>query len=154
MSTWRKIDSDTARQLTSFVYYSLFSCPSSVADHIATTILEDDQFTDRFIQLNKRRLSQNYGLVTEYLQQHGIPYYGGGNAGIFVWADLRKQSGNNGSNGKANADTLLSAKLLSKKVYLAQGEAFGGEFGWFRIVFSQPQAYLKEGLRRMSLALE
>jgi aspartate/methionine/tyrosine aminotransferase len=140
--------------LTKFVTFSLFGCPSSASDHIATAVLEDDQFTKSFIGMNKQRLSQNYELVTEYLRQHDIPYYAGGNAGIFVWADLKKAYRRKSSGDVPNSASSLNARLFSKKVYPAEGELFGGEPGWFRIVFSQPQEYLKGGLRRMSKVLE
>ncbi|PWY65058.1 PLP-dependent transferase [Aspergillus eucalypticola CBS 122712] len=114
---------------TSFSSLSLFSCPSSASDHIATIVLEDDQFTESFIRTNKQRLSRNYEFVTE------------GQSGIFIlWADLRKASGVRGPR-HVNNESSLSTRLLSKKVYLAEGELFGGEPGWFRIVFSQPKAY-------------
>lgn len=46
-------------------------------------------------------------------------------------------------------------RLMAKKVFIANGEAFAGEEpGWFRIVFSQPKAYVEEGLRRMMMAFE
>lgn len=44
--------------------------------------------------------------------------------------------------------------LLSEKVFLASGTAFGSERpGWFRIVFSQDERILREGLRRIEKAL-
>ena len=41
-------------------------------------------------------------------------------------------------------------RLMKRKVFVANGEAFAGEeHGWFRVVFSQPRGYVEEGLRRM-----
>lgn len=46
-------------------------------------------------------------------------------------------------------------RLMRKKVFIANGEAFAGEeSGWFRVVFSQPRRYVEEGLGRMVRAFE
>lgn len=46
-------------------------------------------------------------------------------------------------------------RLMAKKVFIANGEAFATEEpGWFRVVFSQPRAYVAEGLKRMVTAFE
>ncbi len=46
-------------------------------------------------------------------------------------------------------------RLMAQKVFIANGEAFAGEEpGWFRVVFSQPRAYVEEGLKRMMRAFE
>jgi hypothetical protein len=120
--------------------------------------LEDDDFTDDYIQTNRQRLAANYQFVTDFLREHGIPYSAGGNAGIFAWADLRPESRHKCSdrqvsmsfssfalldnidprpvNNHASTGQTLEAKFLAKKVYLAEGESFGGQPGLFRIVFS------------------
>ena len=46
-------------------------------------------------------------------------------------------------------------RLIKRKVFIANGEAFASEApGWFRVVFSQPRAYVEEGLRRLMTAFE
>ena len=46
-------------------------------------------------------------------------------------------------------------RLVSQRVYLGHGDAFGSELpGWFRIVFAQQRHLLCEGLRRMVCALD
>lgn len=51
-------------------------------------------------------------------------------------------------------DATMMQKMLAKKVFIASGAEFGGEEpGWFRIVFTHPRDYLKEGLKRMIAAL-
>jgi len=51
-------------------------------------------------------------------------------------------------------DQIVNDALLSEKIFLASGVGFGSEKpGWFRIVFSQKEEYLREGLRRIERAL-
>lgn len=50
-------------------------------------------------------------------------------------------------------NVLVNYALISNKIFLASGAAFGSEQpGWFRIVFSQSEQNLREGLRRIEKA--
>lgn len=52
-------------------------------------------------------------------------------------------------------DAEIQEALLAEKVFLASGTAFGSEKpGWFRVVFSQEDDILSEGLRRIERALD
>ncbi|KAK5084216.1 hypothetical protein LTR05_005292 [Lithohypha guttulata] len=54
----------------------------------------------------------------------------------------------------SKVDERTMAALIDQKIFLAAGTAFGSEKpGWFRIVYSQDQLNLNEGLRRIERAL-
>jgi hypothetical protein len=42
----------------------------------------------------------------------------------------------------------LAEKLVDAGVFIHPGEEHGKDAGWFRLVFSQDESALKEGLRR------
>jgi DNA-binding transcriptional MocR family regulator len=52
-------------------------------------ILEDKEFLKRFLSENRRRLAARYAMVASFLRENDIPFFQGGNAGVFVWIDLR-----------------------------------------------------------------
>lgn len=72
---------------------AFFSWPSSISDHLLSTLLNDSTFLDFYLSENQRRLAANYSLVTACLPSHSIEYVPGGNSGFFVWADFRKLLG-------------------------------------------------------------
>ncbi|KAE8140916.1 pyridoxal phosphate-dependent transferase [Aspergillus pseudotamarii] len=136
---------------------SLYSYVSGLSDYIAANILEDDAFTDQYIEMNRQRLGDSYHFVAEYLQQHGLEYERGGNAGFFIWVNLGKKYLESRQKIHYDGPDLtqeIMDRLCSQKVFLASGNAFGSEKpGWFRIVTSHPTAYLAEALRRIELAV-
>ncbi|CAG8323790.1 unnamed protein product [Penicillium salamii] len=136
---------------------SIWSYISGISDHIAAKILEDDVFTDRYIELNRQKLKDSYHLVAQYLQNHGIEYEHHGNAGFFIWVNLGKKYLENHKTSHHDGSDLtqeIMDRLLTQKVFLASGIAFGSEQpGWFRIVVSHPTTYLTEALRRIEIAI-
>lgn len=134
---------------------SLYSSASSISEHAAANILDDHDWVESYIAENKRRLARQYESVVSWAKSKGITYRPGVNAAFFLWVDL-------GSFYKtlhpdAATDDLnktIATTLLKHRVFLASGTAFGSEEpGWFRIVFSHPEAYLREGLERVHAAL-
>ena len=145
---------------------ALQSAPSSLIEHVTTVMLSDAQFTESYIRTNQQRLSESYTFITAWAKRYGIPYAEGANAAFFLWCDFGKvwkpslgqsQSKSEGGQTATSTPTLtgqINARLLAHKIFLASGEVFGSEKeGYFRIVFSQPRAYLEEGLRRIVVAL-
>ncbi|KAE8136762.1 pyridoxal phosphate-dependent transferase [Aspergillus pseudotamarii] len=139
-----------------------FSSISGFADYLTTTILEDEEFVDRYIKENYEKLSAAYNYVVTFLDDHGIPYARGSNAGFFVWCDLltaylRIHPGSppdDSDSAKWNRSRELAEKLTQHKVHLGVGDDFGSEQpGWFRITFSQHRVQLDEGLKRIVKAL-
>ncbi|KAE8411907.1 pyridoxal phosphate-dependent transferase [Aspergillus pseudocaelatus] len=139
-----------------------FSSISGFADYLTTTILEDEEFVDRYIEENHEKLAAAYNYVVTYLDDHRIRYARGSNAGFFVWCDLltaylRIQANgppDDSDSAKWNRSRELAGKLAQHKVHLGVGDDFGSEQpGWFRITFSQHRAQLDEGLKRIVKAL-
>jgi aspartate/methionine/tyrosine aminotransferase len=135
---------------------SLYSYASGISDHLASLLLEDDDFTDWYIRQNQKKLAECYAYTVQYLRKHSIEYAPGCNAAFFLWVDLGKKYRDLHPDVKIEqVDDCVMQTLLQKKVFLASGTLFGSESpGWFRIVFSQPQEYLGEALKRMVEALE
>lgn len=135
----------------------LYSYASGVSEHLTSLLLEDFDFTDEYIRMNSEKLSEHYSFVVRQLKSSGIEYSPGANAAFFIWMNLGKKYRE--LHPKVKDDEDVSDKvmdlLLQKKVFLASGSLFGSEQGgWYRIVFSQPQKYLAEAIRRIMAALE
>ena len=133
---------------------SLFNYVSSPSDHIACLMLEDQKFVDAYVSANRVRIARSYKIATRFLREHGIPYVKGSNAAFFFWVDLLAVVRRRIPNAGAAELALIIDRLAEKKVAIADGNAFGGEVsGYFRIVFTHPEDYLLEGLRRIAAAL-
>lgn len=138
----------------------LYSYPSSVSEHIAANILEDDAWTDRYIATNRSRLAESYAFVVEFLDRHNIPHTPGSHAAFFLWVDLgkayldRHPRRRERQEGDDSLTQEITKVLLQNKVFLASGLNFGAETpGLFRIVFSHPRSFLEEALKRVVEAI-
>lgn len=134
---------------------SLFSSSSALTDNAVHNFLSDEKWTDNYIKENNRLLASRYRHVTDWAKRNGIEYAPGVNAAFFLWVNLGKAYQER--NGKAAGDVtqVVMDLLLDQKVFLASGAQFGAEQpGWFRIVFSQPEAYLDLGLERVMKAIQ
>lgn len=136
---------------------TLYSYVSGLSDQITASLLLDDAFADRYVQQNCEKLSQAHEFTVRLLQKHNIEYMPGCNAGFFLWVNLgKKYLELNPEADKATIDltATIMQKLLDKKVFLANGTAFGSEkSGWFRIVFAHPHTYLEEAMKRILAAI-
>ena len=121
-------------------------------------MLSDNKFLSFYIPTNQARLSAAYVRATDFLKQHNIPYYPGSNAAFFLWVELRsvylknqaKEAKKLTEEEGREIDEEIQQRLLKKKVALGKGEAYGAEEGgWWRIVFSHPQNYMGQGLKRV-----
>ncbi|KAH8883529.1 1-aminocyclopropane-1-carboxylate synthase C [Thozetella sp. PMI_491] len=136
------------------------SCPSALADRVASAILSDSTFIEQFIETNQSRLAENYHIAIRFLESHHIPYVKESNAGFFIWADLFAPLRVNRDSGAPESELWvlerdLNKALLRNKVFLASGAAFGSDVpGWFRIVFAHQKIYLDEGLKRIVQTVE
>lgn len=134
---------------------AIYSYVSSLSDHIVANILENNAWTDSYIKENQLRLSKSYSWCVEFLRQHEIPYTPGANAAFFLWMDLGAAYSRRHNVGDKDLTEEVMQALLKQKLYLASGAIFGSETpGIFRIVFSHPDDYLVEGLKRMAKAIE
>ncbi|PIG87843.1 hypothetical protein AARAC_009851 [Aspergillus arachidicola] len=152
------IVSQSSQQLHSALgrlsWYSFVAGPSDMA---ATNLLEDDEFTAHYLKLNSQRMRAAFVTAARFLRDNRIPYRRGPHAGVFLWVDLgmrfcelhpRERMGSWDLNRE------ISERLQVQKVMLAPGELFGAQTpGWFRLVFTHPEWYLEEALRRIVVAL-
>ncbi|KAH6987889.1 pyridoxal phosphate-dependent transferase [Ilyonectria sp. MPI-CAGE-AT-0026] len=140
---------------SSIVAVGLYSSVSSLSDHITCNLLDDDAWVDGYIAENQKKLSQQYTRVVAWAKKNDITYAPGVNAAFFLWVDLGKvyRAHHQVAENEDVSDSITKA-LLSRKIFLASGKDFGSEkTGWYRIVFSHPDAYLDEGLQRVVAAL-
>jgi aspartate/methionine/tyrosine aminotransferase len=132
---------------------SLYSFVSSMSDQITASILQDDAFTDKYIQTYQEMLAQSHEFLVHILNVHGIDYSHGCNAGFFLWVNLGKkylQSHPRATEQGIELTEVIFEKLLEHKVYVAHGIAYGSEIpGWFRVVFSHPRPWLEEAMQRI-----
>ncbi|KAL4743627.1 pyridoxal phosphate-dependent transferase [Aspergillus similis] len=122
-----------------------FHSPSSTAETIGTAILQDEDFVSRFIEKSRRDLAHSYRIATSILDQMGINYLKGGNAGFFLYIDLSPYL----SLQTQEHEFALARRLLDNGLFLHPGEEHSKEPGWFRLVFSHDEHVLREGLRRL-----
>jgi 1-aminocyclopropane-1-carboxylate synthase len=137
---------------------AIYSYASSVAEHVAANILENDKWVDNYIQQNQQRLSDSYSFVVGLLNKHQIRYAPGANAAFFVWLDLGEafldRHPERGSESNAEISAEILQRLMKNKVFLGKGSQFGAETeGLFRIVFTHPRAYIEEGFNRILAAI-
>jgi 1-aminocyclopropane-1-carboxylate synthase len=151
-----------------------FSWTSSISELFFTTLLNDHEFLDFYLEKNSKRLGEHYKLVTDFLKENKIEYVRGGNAGFFIWVDFRSILGDDifvlddergerersgqvcHSGEKARArDQWFNEKLMEAGVYLGTGDAFFSEqHGWYRITFSVPRKVLDLGLGRLQKVID
>lgn len=134
----------------------LYSSSSSLSDHAAANIFDDDAWVENYISENQRKLSQHYELAVGWTKSNSVDYMPGVNAAFFLWVNLGKAyQDRHPEEVIENLDEHVMQALLKQKIFLASGVQFGSEQpGWFRIVFSNPENILTEGLKRIVLALE
>ncbi|KAJ6090206.1 hypothetical protein N7486_009021 [Penicillium sp. IBT 16267x] len=126
---------------------------SQAAITIGATILEDQDFVSSFTAKSRESLAAGYRLVTSILDQGGIDYARGGNAGFFVYINLSPFLPNDGSPTQEQ-EFSLAQKFVDAGVFLHSGEEHGKDPGWFRLVFSHDESTLREGLRRLLSVLQ
>ncbi|KAJ5777736.1 Pyridoxal phosphate-dependent transferase major region subdomain 2 [Penicillium odoratum] len=127
--------------------------PSQAAITIGTTILEDQDFVSSFTAKSRNSLAAGYRLVTSFLDQEGIEYAKGGNAGFFVYVNFSSFLLKDDSPTQTQ-EFKLAQKFLDEGVFLHPGEEHGKDVGWFRLVYSHDELTLREGLRRLLGALQ
>ncbi|EKV07169.1 hypothetical protein PDIG_74430 [Penicillium digitatum PHI26] len=125
---------------------------SQAAVTIGTAILEDQAFVSNFRAKARKRLASAYRLTTSVLDKEGIDYVKGGNAGFFVYIDLSPYLPADSALSPRNREFALAQRLVDAGVFLHPGEEHSMEIGWFRLVFSQEEDTLKEGLNSPATA--
>ncbi|KAJ5391286.1 hypothetical protein N7509_006776 [Penicillium cosmopolitanum] len=120
---------------------------SQAAITIGTAILEDQVFVQGFLAKSQASLAAGYRLVTSTLREAGINYMKGGNAGFFIYVDLSPFLPDINCSVQER-EFALAQRLLDEGIFLHPGEEHSKDAGWFRLVFSNDEPALKEGLRR------
>lgn len=136
-----------------------------VIQDIWARMLEDKLFVRNLVASNRILLATHYNIITDFFNQHNIPYLRGGNAAIFIWADFRERllpggknedfaSGSRFAKVLTARQNLLNDHCQRKGVWIGKGQSFTPEeIGWFRIVFTVKEETLKIGLNRIVEAL-
>ena len=128
---------------SAFQAVGLIHAPSGVACHVGSLMLEDTEFVESVTALSRRKLSENYAMVTRMFDEAGIKYWRGGCAGFFLWVDLSALLEEDGREGEDK----LARRLQDQGVWLNPG-AERGERGWVRVIISHEKGKLEEGIRR------
>ncbi|XP_074272882.1 1-aminocyclopropane-1-carboxylate synthase-like [Silene latifolia] len=117
----------TARRMSSF------GLVSSQTQHMLAGLLYDDAFIARFIVESKRRLLHRHQYFTTQLAEIGIGCLKG-NAGLFVWMDLRHLLEEVTIEGELK---LWRVIINDVKINVSPGSSFlCSEPGWFRVCFA------------------
>lgn len=128
---------------------SVFGWTGIGNERIVCQMLEDDAWLDSFFETSQKRLSELNELTRSLLEGKGIAYHRGGNAGLFLWIDLSPYLASFGKD-EWEAEEALGMKFMEKKVFLTPGKMLNSEKpGQFRIIFSQEEDVVKEGLKRV-----
>lgn len=129
-----------------------FHWSGSANEKVAISMLEDEQWLSEFLKLSRERLAAGNKLTRKILDDEGVAYRKGANAGFFLWVDLRpylSTSLNSSLKERWAAEDELLKQLIANKVYITNGKEMSAEEpGWFRVIFAQNERVVKEGLRR------
>lgn len=130
---------------------SQFHWIAGPSELLATLMLEDEKWMDGFLALSKQRLAERSALTRQLLDELDIRYDDRANAGLFMLIDLRKWL----RNDSWEAEAALSQKLREGGVALTSGTELTSEQpGWFRLIFSQEEDVLREGMKRVGRVLK
>ena len=134
---------------------SQFAWSGNPSQKIATTVLENDEWLDAFLQLERDRLATRNKLTRQLLDDAGIKYSPGANAGFFLWVDLRAFLPDAaGFKDPWDREKALVKKMVDKKMYITEGQGLSApEPGFFRIIFSQDEAVIRTGMKRLQHVL-
>ncbi|KAI7348862.1 PLP-dependent transferase [Hortaea werneckii] len=144
---------------------SQFSWIPVASELLACSLLEDDEWLEGFFARSRDKLAEGREVAGRVLEERGVPSYAGANAGFFLWVDLRawlpppaaskdgEREGKGKDEGKRREKVLVD-RMIEKKVFLTPGmDMFAEEPGFFRLVFSQEEDVVREGLRRVFEAI-
>ncbi|KAF2104668.1 PLP-dependent transferase [Rhizodiscina lignyota] len=124
------------------------------AEKLAAVMLESEEWMEHFQALSRKRLAERNSLTRRLLDDLSIGYSAKSNAGFFIWADLRRYLPSIARDGRKicgwEAEEELMEMLRENGVFMTPGNHLSAdEPGFFRIIFSQEESVLKEGMRRV-----
>lgn len=137
---------------------SMFHWSGNITEKVTTAMLEDEKWMDEFLQSSRAKLGHRNLLVRKMLDDKGIKYYPGANAGFFLWLDLRaflpKSAPDSEDSEGWDREEALTQRLVENKVYITSGQILSSEEpGWYRFIFSQEERVVHEGFQRIVKAL-
>ncbi|KAL6838715.1 hypothetical protein ACP4OV_031429 [Aristida adscensionis] len=132
----------TARRMSSFTLVS------SQTQKTLAAMLSDAEFAGAYIRTNRERLRERHDHIVAGLARAGVPCLRG-NAGLFVWMDMRRMLGEATVAGELRLWNLM---LREVKLNISPGSSCHcSEPGWFRVCFANMSlATLDVALARMS----
>ncbi|KAG9455308.1 hypothetical protein H6P81_008212 [Aristolochia fimbriata] len=112
---------------------SSFGLVSTQTQRLVASMLSDEEFTDAYLAESARRLATRHKIFTMGLAGVGINYLKG-NAGLFIWMDLRKLLKEPTFEGEMG---LWRTIIHEVKLNVSPGSSFHcSEPGWFRVCFA------------------
>ncbi|KZL67726.1 1-aminocyclopropane-1-carboxylate synthase (ACC synthase) [Colletotrichum tofieldiae] len=124
-----------------------FHSPAGPSVAIAAAMFEDREWHDAFISKSRERIAAAYEFVTGWLKESGIGHIEA-NTGFFVYIDLSPWlPPTEGYESDQEREFALAESILEKGVFLHPCEEHCLAPGWFRLVYTQPQSIVGEGLR-------
>ncbi|WYZ38183.1 hypothetical protein EsH8_III_000097 [Colletotrichum jinshuiense] len=131
-----------------------FHSPAGPSVALAIAIFEDRAWHDGFISTSRARIAAAYEFATAGLRALGVRYLEA-NAGFFVYVDLSPwlPPASPAYESDQEREFALAEGILDKGVFLHPGEEHSAAPGWFRLVYTQQQDIIGEGLRRLGEAL-
>eukprot|EP00252_Welwitschia_mirabilis_P004948 TRINITY_DN15297_c0_g1_i1.p1 TRINITY_DN15297_c0_g1~~TRINITY_DN15297_c0_g1_i1.p1 ORF type:complete len:541 (+),score=112.52 TRINITY_DN15297_c0_g1_i1:445-2067(+) len=110
-----------------------FCSISSQTQNLLSSMLSDNEFIEKYISENKKRLKQRSNRLLEDLEKAGVRYIRS-NAGLYCWVDLTNFMPSFNERGEL---ILWEKLLLEAKINVTPGSAFHCiEPGWFRFCFA------------------
>ncbi|OHF01883.1 1-aminocyclopropane-1-carboxylate synthase [Colletotrichum orchidophilum] len=131
-----------------------FHSPAGPSVAIATAMFEDRGWHDEFIKKSKRSIAAAYEFVTGRLKEMGVGYVEA-NAGFFVFIDLSPwlPPASEEFDSDCEREYALAERFVEKGVFLHPGEEHSLAPGRFRLVYTQEEDIVAEGLRRINEVL-
>ncbi|KAH6829980.1 ACC synthase 1 [Perilla frutescens var. hirtella] len=112
---------------------SSFGLVSSQTQHLLASMLSDEEFTDRFLSENAKRLASRHDSFTKGLNEVGIGCLES-NAGLYCWMDLRQLLKEATFEGEMGLWRVIVDEV---KLNVSPGSSFNcNEPGWFRVCFA------------------
>ncbi|CAO2209578.1 unnamed protein product [Urochloa humidicola] len=130
---------------------SSFTLVSSQTQKALAGMLADGDFAAAYLRTNRERLRERHDHVVAGLARAGVPCLRG-NAGLFVWMDMRRMLGG-GEDATVAGELALWGRLLREvRLNISPGSSCHcSEPGWFRVCFANMSLdTLDVALARMS----
>ncbi|KAL6864916.1 hypothetical protein ACP4OV_016067 [Aristida adscensionis] len=132
---------------------SSFTLVSSQTQRALAAVLADAGFAAAYVRANRARLRERHGRIVAGLARAGVPCLRGGNAGLFVWADMRPLL----EEATVAGELRLWRRVVGEaKLNVSPGSSCHcAEPGWFRVCFANMSSEtLDVALQRLSCFTE